>query len=527
MKLKLYIAVVTLVLLFSCKKDTTPSAPVLGSAPPIAFTIPSDSVVLDPNGVAPLSALVSFTSPVKGSTLLIVKGKNGPASDIQHLFTDSGYYHSIPVIGLYAAYTNTVDIYIMNSLGDTLAESFVTIATNPLPAYFIPNIITMDVVPILANIAPGINLVNNFATSNPQMPFMVDNFGDIRWLLDYQFHPPLNSLTYECGLQRLRNGNFFFGDSYSSIIYEVDLLGKILNSWPFSQGYTFHHHVIEIPNGNFIATATLHGSTHTDGSISQNDYIVEIDRKTSSIDNVWDLKESLDEYRRALDTSSTDWFHGNALLYDSTDNTIIVSGRVQGVAKLDFNNDVKWILSPHKGWGKNRRGEDLNNYLLKPLDASGNIISDTNVINGYTNASDFQWNWYQHCPIFMPNRDIMVFDDGTFRNFNFDTSQPKYSRAVEYKIDTANMTVQQIWQYGQERGIDTWAAYVSSVQYLPSSNHVMFCPGYHVINTTGKGGKIVEVDYATGQVVSELSLSSSTLWGFHRAYRIDAYPPNQ
>ena len=117
----------------------------------------------------------------------------------------------------------------------------------------------------------------------------------------------------------------------------------------------------------------------------------------------------------------------------------------------------------------------------------------------------------------------MIFDNGTTRNFN-PTDPNKYSRAVEYKIDPVNMTVQQVWSYGKERGMETYSRIVSSVQYLPATNHVLFCPGFQVNNAVGKGGKIVEIDYATKQVVFEMSVSSEALWGFHRTKRITAYP---
>ena len=287
-------------------------------------------------------------------------------------------------------------------------------------------------------------------------------------------------------------------------------------------GYVFHHEVLEKPDGNFLVSATNPSSTHADGSSTIEDYIIEIDRQSGNIVRMWDLKESLDEYRTTLTTNLEDWIHVNAVYYDSTDNTILVSGRTQGVIKLDNGNNVIWILGPHKGWGTNRRGENLNQFLLKPLDANGNMITDTAVINGSENAPSFEWNWYQHSVIKIPDGNLMLFDNGTSRNFEFSSNQ--YSRAVEYKIDEANMTVQQVWEYGKERGIETYSSIVSSVQYLTNTNHVLFCPGYNVSNTEGFGGKVLEIDYATKQVIYQASISSGNNWGFHRTKRINAYP---
>lgn len=485
------------------------------------FSIPADSVKVNPYGYAPLCAEVNFSSPVAGKTVIIVKGKHGAGTDIVHVFNDPGLNHSIPVIGLYANYLNTVNLRLIDNSGDTLAKTTINIQTGSLP----PNLPTSIEADIFPNnqAEPGLNLVSNYSASNPQIPLMVDSYGDIRWLLDYTTHPQLNKLSFQDAVRRLRNGDFYFEDYNSDQIYEVDLMGQILKNWDLNPtGFVVHHDIEEKPDGNFIASVSKTGSTNLNGVGTFEDYIVEIDRQSGSIKTVWDLKESLDELRTALTTDPVDWMHVNAVLYDSTDNTIIVSGRTQGVAKLTFDNKVKWIFAPHKGWGTNRRGEDLNQFLLTPLAADGSRITNTAVLNGAINHADFEWCWYQHSTIALPNGDLMFFDNGTSRNY--DVLAPKYSRAVEYKIDPVNMTIQQKWQYGKERGLETYSSIVSSVQFLPGSNHVLFCPGYQVINYKGLGGKIVEVDYTTKQVVSQLSFSAANNWGFHRAKRISAYP---
>ena len=117
----------------------------------------------------------------------------------------------------------------------------------------------------------------------------------------------------------------------------------------------------------------------------------------------------------------------------------------------------------------------------------------------------------------------MMFDNGAVREFT--PAAPKYSRAVSYKIDPVNMTVKQTWTYGKERGTETFSSIVSSAQFLPQANHVVFGPGYQVPNPSGGiGGKVVEIDFATKQVVSEIAISSANQWGFHRAIKVSAYP---
>jgi len=506
-----------IIILWSCRREVPTSSPTT----PKEFFISQENIILNPTGFAPLSAVVNYSYPSAGKTKIIVFGRNGENSTIQHAFNDYGSSHSVPIIGLYANYNNTILILLTNDQGDSIARSIINIQTGALPLNM-PISVTIDAAQHY-NMEPGLNLVSSFNISgNTDIPYMIDNYGDIRWLLDYTTNPDLNALSYHDGIARLKNGNFYFGNVITHKIYEVDVLGKIVNTWGLS-GYIFHHEVQELPDGNFLLSVTNPASTHTDGSPAVEDYVIEIDRQTGNVVNTWDLKESLDENRTALTDDHRDWMHINALFYDAADHTIIVSGRTQGVVKLTYDNKIKWILGPHKGWGKNRRGEDLNQFLLTPLDAKGMRISDTLLVNGYTNHPDFEWSWYQHSPILIPNGNLMLFDNGSTRNYNFRDSK-LYSRAVEYRINPVNMTVRQIWEYGKERGLETFSRVVSNVQFLPHSNHVLFCPGYQVVNAKGQGGKVVEIDYATKKAIFQASISFPEYWGFHRAKRISAYP---
>src|SRR5690606_9792335 len=110
-------------------------------------------------------------------------------------------------------------------------------------------------------------------TATPQEVFIFDVFGDIRWYLDFTNHSVLNKLHYQDGVERLRNGNLYFADMATHTVYEVDFFGEIKDAWPMP-GYQFHHHVLELPNGNFLVTVTKEGIS------TINDFIIEIDRNS-------------------------------------------------------------------------------------------------------------------------------------------------------------------------------------------------------------------------------------------------------
>ncbi|MBL7872887.1 MAG: aryl-sulfate sulfotransferase [Cyclobacteriaceae bacterium] len=492
--------------------------PTLGSE----FIIPSDSIIINPSGYSPLAVLVKFTPKVKGKFSFTVVGKNGSLSNLSHNPSYYGNVHRINIFGLYGNFENSIELKFTSKTGKERIKKTIKVTTSEL-ASNLPEII-VDVAN-RSNMEDGLTLVSYRGPVSPNMPFIMDSYGDIRWYLDYRTHPTLNFLAYDNGMEQLQNGNFYFGEGNTNKIYEIDLFGTVLNSWGM-EGYPFHHNVIEKPNGNFIATVSKNGSTHLNGKPTINDYMIEINRTSGAIINVWDFKLSLDENRttllNTLSNPNVNWLHVNGIIYDPSDNTVIVSGRHQGLMKVNSANEIKWIVGPHTGWGFSREGTNLNNLLLKPLSAAGEEIMTPGVINGTENHSDFEWAWYHHAPLVMPNGNIMVFDNGFNRNFSLNE---KYSRAVEFKIDGVNKTIKQVWQYGKERGLETYSQILSDVDYLPGKNNILFSPGWNVDNGNGKfGGKVIEVNYQTKEVVFEVRIiPPAGPQAFHRAERLKLY----
>ena len=492
-------------------------------APPPPPVTPEITVTstLNPFTYNPLCAKLDISTNVDGKIQIELIGQDGEASNIKHTFDDFAREHSVPVLGLYADYENIVQVTLLDANDDELISEEIKITTEALPEIF-PEII-VDVRK-LDKMEAGINLVSYRGVLWPNIPYMVDAFGKIRWILDYTNHPTLNDLYYDTGIERLQNGHWYFGDRSTQTIYEVDVFGEIVHSWQL-EPYGFHHNVQETSNGNFLVTANNSNSAHINGNPAVDDHILEIDRQTGAIIHVWDLKESLDEYRDALGQiqmgDNMNWAHVNSVIYDESDDCIIASLRNQGVCKLDKNNNLKWLLATHEGWTTNRQGDNLNDFLLTPLDATNNPITTPDDLNGLTNHTDFEWSWFQHSPLILPDGNLMLFDNGYRRNYNWSN---KYSRAVVYDIDETTKTVRQVWQYGKERGEATYAPAVSDVDWLPQTENILFSPGWCTDNEGIKGGKIVEVNYATKEVVWEVRLNGAVDFQFHRVERLDIYP---
>lgn len=126
------------------------------------------------------------------------------------------------------------------------------------------------------------------------------------------------------------------------------------------------------------------------------------------------------------------WAHVNSVDYDPSDDSIIISSRYQSaVVKIGRDKKIKWILGAHEGW---------------------NIVCDDDYSKcpGYENENGgFDFTWTQHTGWRIDSKSnkryiyISVFDNGDARGAEQPafTSQ-KYSRAVIYKIDQQNKTVE-------------------------------------------------------------------------------------
>lgn len=475
---------------------------------------------LNPSGYAPLTAKV-ITSTSQVTTVRVrIHGRNGLESDLLFGSFEAGREFELHILGLYPDYENQIDISYFGVDGQPLTERTIFIQTEPLIADM-PEIEveTAD----LSRMTPGLNLVNYFGHAGellPQRPFMFDDWGNIRWYLDYTGHPQLGNLFYDNGLIRLRNGRFIFGDGNSGSLYMINMLGEIKERFDL-QGYQFHHTLIEKPNGNFLVTV------NDPGKPTVEDVIIEIDRNSGQIVNTWDLNESLDNQRRAWPTDladlNQDWFHANGLAYSETDDCIIVSGRTQGTVKLTAGNEVVWILAPHKDWGTAGNGVALDSLLLQPVDGQGMPILDQAVLDGDVNHPDFEWTWYQHSPILLPNGHLMLFDNGDNRNY---IQAGPYSRAVEYEINDAQRLIRQVWDYGKERGEDAYSRIVSKVEYHPQQKHVLYSAG--AVQSGGQRyGRVIEVDKQNEAVIFEATITPPTApFGitFHNVLRMSLYP---
>lgn len=500
-------SVLLLLLIWSCD-NRLPEA--------VAFEFRNDSLYLNPSGYAPLSAEFEVRTNISSSISIEVMGKDGALSAVRQDFDRKSRYHKVPVLGLYADEVNEILVTYRDSVGTIRKEVSYTVYVPPLSDDY-PEIVIESAAETGAEGWTFVSYFGHNSTLTPQRPFIYDRSGKIRWTVDFSGHPQLNNFFYDNGMERLENGNLFFGEARTDRIYEIDMLGNVINSWSMP-GFSYHHHTIELPNGNFVLSVTKKDIETVE------DFLIEIDRSSGAILTTWDLRESLDQTRTTLTEDSVDWIHVNGLAYDPSDQTVILSGRTQGVIKLNWDNEVQWIISPHRGWSPAGNGEDLKAFLLQPLDAGSNPISDQAVLNGTAVHPDFDWVWYQHAPKVLPDGRLLLFDNGFNRALG---NAPLYSRAVIYEIDRTAMTIRQDWSYGESRGEETYSFVVSDADYHAESGTVIMSPG--AVSAQPKPyGKVIEIDEQTRQVLNEETIippiAALQLVTFHRTERMSLYP---
>ena len=315
--------------------------------------------------------------------------------------------HNIDIIGLYNNHNNIVRLY---------AGEY----NNPDYTQYI-SVQTVDVMNVYENANLNFEIkkadyskVDNgflFLPGNLySCNIFIDKIGNIRGIYA-KIIPQLSMMSKIIG-------NMFITDTYYSFAI-TDLKGRNLVNIPYNfeinsnpVSYLGHHDYTLINSGKYAGMYAV--LVDKIGETTIEDYIIIIDvneeNKSAALIKEIDLKNYLpyEKYPRLPYTTNTntnnkvDWFHANSIEHDESDDTLIISGRSQGVIKITLpenngviqagKNDItlKWILTPHIGFSETDSINVLDK-LLTPLDRFGNPITNEQVLQGYEAHEDFIW----------------------------------------------------------------------------------------------------------------------------------------
>ena len=404
------------------------------------YTLEAPLVIENPYLINPLAAMVLFETQDEVSVTITVKGKLDSTADITFSFGPSTK-HIIPVLGLYAARKNTVII----ELSDGSSKE-VTIQGGELPT------LTQQVEKVFTSpeyLADNLMFVS---AAGKSLPGGYDHKGDCRWTLAENF-------VFD--MKRAKNGNLLCGSyRYSRVPYhavgicEITMAGKIVKEYRLPGNY--HHDQWEMEDGNLlILTQDFHRDT-------VEDQLALVDRETGETLRIWDIRGLFPmDVGKSGSWSEHDWFHCNAVWYDKATNSLCLSGRHQDIIiNIDYETgELRWMLGDPEGWPQ----ELVDKYFFTPV-----------------GTGDFDWQYEQHACLVTPEGDIMCFDNGHWRakkKENYLLNKDNFSRGVRYKIDTDKMTIEQVWQFGKERGQHFYSPYICNVEYYEDGHYMVHSGG--------------------------------------------------
>lgn len=411
-----------------------------------AYTIDNPLVSYNLYLINPLSAVISFYTEEETAVTVTVFGK-AKEGNITHTFPRAKE-HVLPVVGLYSGHVNRVEVREYRGKVHTVEIEVPDVFEGNSPVE------SMDTTPEYLQ-----DDCIFLSPSGAELAVAVDYAGDIRWCLN---------IKCVFDMKRLKNGHILMGTDrlvqmpyYMSGMYETSACGKIYHEYRLPGGS--HHDAFEMPDGSLLClTEDL-----TSGTVE--DMCVLIDRETGDILKTWDYKNFLEPgLGKSGSWSEKDWFHNNAVWYDEKSHSLTFSGRhMDSIVNIDFETGkLNWILSDPEGWPQ----EWVDRYFFKPV------------------GTDFEWQYEQHACLITPDGDVMCFDNhhwGSKIKENYRAAKNNYSRGVRYRINTKDMTIEQIWQYGKDRGARFFSPYICNVEYY-NEGHYMVHSGGSAYNKDGE-----------------------------------------
>ena len=314
---------------------------------------------------------------------------------------------------------------------------------------------------------------------SPGYLFMAPPLSDIFYLVDNSGEPIYNKIWDNFGaisnpnLQGDGLVSFFMGNKF----YIMNKDYEVVDSFSFvgNYGVDFHDFLL-VPNGNAILigreTRLMDLSKSVPGgnknAVVIGNIIQELDMNKnvvfqwSSIDHfqITDVTNDVDLKQPSIISCSM-----NSIFYDTDSNIIISSRFLDEITKIDVKTgNIIWRLG----------GKECKNNQFR-------YLNDT--IDGFYGFS------HQHSVRRLPNGNLILFDNGNLK--------PKpYSRAVEYKLNEKNKTIEKVWEYSPFPEILSQSQ--GSVQRLSNGN-TMIGWGLNTSNITATevkpdGTKALEIE---------------------------------
>lgn len=428
------------------------------------YSLEEPLVVLDPYSVSPLTAIAMFRTDEPCQVSIHISAKFD-VDEINFTFEEYKTEHRIPIYGLYADAVNQITLKTISKTGQRKEATIeITTAEVPLEIKNRSNKYQLKNVKAYQN---GVNFVYRIATAD-QGKWAFDSQGECRWYISQKGANVGTILEHQTPMiDFTENGYFYTGcgpqlSGHPLILLKMDFMGKIIGA--FFADNCIHHELVETDDETLIVL----GANPKTPPIEQ-DGLYEIDLNTGEMIHFLDYKDILMRTRQVDPfVTDVDWAHLNAAVPYGSDKVIVSSNLQSTVLCNDWSGNIKWMLCNPEEYP-----EIYKDYILTPV------------------GENFKYSYGQHCVTIVDDTqakdgilDILLFDNGRCR---FDhkgevNSQNKeqnecYSRMVVYRINEKEMTVQQLWSYGEKR-TELYSPWRSSAQLLANGNYLgMFSVG--------------------------------------------------
>ena len=465
------------------------------------------NVQIDPYKLNPLSALITFDTKKPAVITLKIHGKDG-AADITHTFRSSNpHHHEIPVLGLYPNYLNQITLT-ANFTNKTQEIKNLYIKTTKIPKRALINVLKKE-------------------DTKTRYYFLYDGVVfDEDGYIRFSFNGKGNIIY--------KMGNELISESRTGGITRFTMLGKEIKHYSYPKGFvSFTHGIGQKPNGNFLVIGSFDNTMAIikgNPEKTHREFVIELDYQTGEMVNKIDFAEILNPNRSVIipadqkDYGANDWCHINAVDYDKSDNSIVISCRHIGMVKVnEKTKELIWLFGPNKGYeqsGRDGKGPAISDKVLTAIDKNKKPFSQKFQIGEETNHA-FKWPTKTH--------HARVVGNGIFSIF--DNSGPVYDQTIHttpeahasvFFIDEQNKTVEQIWK--QNLGVSSVSA--SSVIYSPEQKEVyVYIADAPDKNQIGMSqGLLRRYDMDTHKILFEASVYRGGASWFYRAENFVFYP---
>lgn len=397
----------------------------------------------------------------------------------------------IPVFGLYANHNNTVNLAI-EFQDASVQEMPASIAT---PAYVDPNLI-YDHPEVLKQRQPSQSIGFNYfiLKSYVGAPIVMDTDGEVRWV-----GPPVPS-----GFHSVFTGNgLVVGEPTTVKVHRMEFDGVLSTASVLGPpSLTKFHHNMTVGK-----TALLAMFDAEENGVANLETIIAEITASGAVLKLWNLAEIISEHMGAGGDDPTlfvrpgiDWFHSNDVIYDSSDDSLIISSRENFVIKIGYaTGDVRWILGdPTKYW-----------YSFPSLRAKAlQLTAGGNYPVG------------QHALSLLPDGQILLFNNGR-ASLNAPSGAPigvdmAYSAVGSYRIDPETKQATETSRFEYDKSI--LSRYCSSAYQSKDGSMLV-----NYAQANNDGARIVGLDPGK-QIVFDIKLPNTPNTGCNTSWNAGIVP---